>query len=135
MRSSRHRSDSACESWSGQSECAIQYGTGPDTAWTRLPYARHHARVRVLPHIRRLDDQFGDFLVRIVCECGACREIQPQALARLVGWKMTLTGLAMRMRCSRCGRKAAEVMAVAFSAGFHRIAHLAFPGRWGRGSG
>jgi hypothetical protein len=28
--------------------------------------------------------------VRVVCECGACREIQPQALARLVGWKITL---------------------------------------------
>jgi len=21
-------------------------------------------------------DRFGDFLVRVVCECGACREIQ-----------------------------------------------------------
>jgi hypothetical protein len=25
----------------------------------------------------RLDDCFGDFLVRVVCECGACREITP----------------------------------------------------------
>jgi hypothetical protein len=33
--------------------------------------------VRVLPHIKRLDDRFGDFLVHVVCECGACREIQP----------------------------------------------------------
>jgi hypothetical protein len=39
--------------------------------------------------------QFGDFLVRVVCECGACREIQQQALARLVGWKMTLKELAL----------------------------------------
>jgi hypothetical protein len=36
--------------------------------------------VRVLPHIKRLEDCFGEFLVRVVCECGACREIQPQAL-------------------------------------------------------
>jgi len=36
-----------------------------------------------------------------------------QALARLVGWKMTLKELALRMRCSRCGLKAAEVVAVA----------------------
>ena len=43
--------------------------------------------------------------MRVVCECGACREIQPQALARLVGWKMTLKELALRMRCSRCGRR------------------------------
>jgi len=69
--------------------------------------------VRVLTHIKRLDDCFGDFLVRVVCECGACREIQPQAIARLVGWKVTLRELALRMRCSRCGKKAAEVVAVA----------------------
>jgi hypothetical protein len=69
--------------------------------------------MRVLSHIKKLDDCFGDFLVRVVCECGSCREIQPQALARLVGWKMTLKELAPRMRCSSCGRKAAEVVAVA----------------------
>jgi hypothetical protein len=40
--------------------------------------------------IKRLDDCFGDFLVRVVCECGACREIQPQALARLVGSTLPL---------------------------------------------
>jgi len=72
-----------------------------------------HAPVRVLPHIKRLDDCFGDFLVRVVCECGAVREIPPQSLARLVGWRMSLKGLALRMRCSRCGKKAAEVVAVA----------------------
>ena len=77
-----------------------------------IPGSQHHARVRVLPHIKRLDDCFGDFLVRVLCECGACREIQPQALARLVGWKVTLRELALRMRCSRCGKKAAEVVAV-----------------------
>jgi len=43
--------------------------------------APHHVCVRVLAHIKRLDDCFGDFLVRVVCKCGACREIQPQALA------------------------------------------------------
>ena len=73
----------------------------------------HHTPVRVLPHIKKLDDCFGDFLVRVVCDCGACREIEPEALARLVGWKITLREPALRMRCSRCGRKAAEVVAVA----------------------
>jgi len=67
----------------------------------------------VLPHIKRLDDCFGQFLVPVVCDCGSCPEIEPEALARLVGWKMTLKELALRMRCSRCGKKAAEVMAVA----------------------
>lgn len=47
-----------------------------------LASADHHLAVRVLPQIKRLDGCFGDFLVRVVCECGACREIQPQALAR-----------------------------------------------------
>ena len=69
--------------------------------------------MRVLTHIKRLDDCFGQFLVRVVCDCGACREIEPEALARLVGWSTTLKALAPRMRCSRCGRKAAEVVAVA----------------------
>ena len=39
----------------------------------------HHARVRVLTHIKKLDDCFGDFLVRVVCECGAAVQDQ-QAL-------------------------------------------------------
>jgi len=33
--------------------------------------------VRVLAHIKELDDCFGQFLVRVVCVCGACREIEP----------------------------------------------------------
>jgi len=55
--------------------------------------------VRVLAHIKKLDDCFGQFLVRVACDCGACREIEPEALARLVGWSVTLKELALRMRC------------------------------------
>jgi hypothetical protein len=33
----------------------------------------HHTRVRVLPHIKKLDDCFGQFLVRVNCACGAVR--------------------------------------------------------------
>jgi hypothetical protein len=69
--------------------------------------------VRVLTHIKKLDDCFVQFLVRLSCVCGTVREIEPEALARLVGWKVTLKELAQRMRCSRCGRRAAEVVAVA----------------------
>ena len=36
----------------------------------------------------------GQFLVRVVCDCGAVREIKPEALARLVGWKVTRKELA-----------------------------------------
>jgi hypothetical protein len=78
-----------------------------------LGRASHHAPVRVLPHIKRLDDAFGDFLVRVSCPCGASRHIEPEALARIAGRSVTLTALAQRMRCSSCGKKAAEVVAVA----------------------
>ena len=75
---------------------------------------RHqHSHVRVLPHIKRLDDALGDFIVRVTCPCGASRHIEPEALARIAGRSVTLAALAQRMRCSLCGRKVAEVVAVA----------------------
>jgi hypothetical protein len=59
----------------------------------------------VLTHIKKLDDCFGQLLVRVSCVCGASRHIEPEALARLVGRKMTLKALAPWLRCSRCGKK------------------------------
>jgi hypothetical protein len=56
--------------------------------------------VRVLPHIRKLDDCLGDFLVRVTCRCGTSRHIKPEALARIAGKSATLTALAIWMRCS-----------------------------------
>jgi hypothetical protein len=50
--------------------------------------------VRVLTHIKRLDDALGDFLVRISCPCGASRHIDPEALARIVGRSATLAAPA-----------------------------------------
>ena len=50
------------------------------------PYARAH---------QELDDCFGQVLVRVVCECGAVRHIEPEALARLVGWSTSLKELAL----------------------------------------
>jgi hypothetical protein len=78
-----------------------------------LATAPHHAPVRVLPHIKKLDDCFGDFLVRVSCPCGVSRHIEPEALARIAGRSATFAALAARMRCSQCGRKVAEVVAVA----------------------
>jgi hypothetical protein len=51
----------------------------------RPSFGQHHARVRVPTHIRKLDDAFGQFPVRVICDCSACRVIDPEALARLVG--------------------------------------------------
>jgi hypothetical protein len=72
-----------------------------------------HPLERVLPHIKQLDDALGDFIVRVTCPCGASRHIEPEALARIVGRSATLAALAQRMRCSLCGRRVADVVAVA----------------------
>jgi hypothetical protein len=69
--------------------------------------------VRVLPHITKLNECFGQFLVRVSCTCGASRHIEPAFLARLVGPTATLESLAARLRCSHCGKKAAGVVAIA----------------------
>jgi len=77
------------------------------------PPGPHHAPVRVLPHIKRLDECFGDSLVRVTCPCGTSRHIEPEALARIAGRSVALAALASRMRCAQCGKKVAEVVAVA----------------------
>jgi hypothetical protein len=41
--------------------------------------------VRVLPHIKKLDDALGDLIVRVTCPCGASRHIEPEALPRIAG--------------------------------------------------
>jgi hypothetical protein len=43
----------------------------------------------VLHHIKRLDDCFGDFLVRVTCPCGTSRHIEPEALARIAERSVT----------------------------------------------
>jgi hypothetical protein len=66
---------------------------------------QHHEPVRVLHHIKTLDDCVGDFLVRVSCPCGASRHIEPEVLARIAGRSLTLAQFATRMRCSQCGKK------------------------------
>ena len=60
----------------------------------------------VLPHIKKLDDAVGHFLVQITCKCGAQRIADPEALARLCGASATLEAVGRRMRCRSAGRKA-----------------------------
>ena len=48
-------------------------------AWTLAPVVRTIC-VRVLRHIKELDDCFGQFLVSVICDCGPCREIEPEVL-------------------------------------------------------
>jgi len=72
------------------------------------------AQWRVLAHIRKLDDCFGQFLVRVTAIAVRCVRSSQKPLARLVGWSMTLEELAQRMRCSqlrqesRGGRSSSE---------------------------
>ena len=66
-----------------------------------------------LRHIRKLDDALGHFLVQITRRCGARRIAEPQALARLWGASATLEAVGRRLRCSKCGAKGAEVVAIA----------------------
>jgi hypothetical protein len=74
---------------------------------------QHHAPVRVLPHIKRFDDSFGDFPRTRHLPLWASRHIEPEALARIAGRSVTLAALSQRMRCLQCGKKIAEVVAVA----------------------
>jgi hypothetical protein len=74
---------------------------------------QHHAPSRVLPHIKRLDDALGDFIVRVTCPCG---HIPPHRAGSARADRLrsaTLAQLATRMRCSQCGKKVAKVVAVA----------------------
>ncbi len=62
--------------------------------------------MRELRDVKKLEDRFGQFLVRVKCpDCGGSRDIPAEALARLVGWSASLESLAPRLRCSRCGAK------------------------------
>jgi hypothetical protein len=65
-----------------------------------------------LPHIKKLDDALGHFLVQIQCSCGMRRVAEPEALARLCGPAATLVAIGKRMRCSKCGTKGAQVTAI-----------------------
>jgi len=76
-------------------------------------FAARSRGMGVLRHIEKLDDALGHFLVQITCKCGAQRIAEPEALARLCGPSATLEAVSRRMRCSKCGKKDAEVVAIA----------------------
>jgi hypothetical protein len=59
--------------------------------------------VRVSAPIKKLNDAFADFSLRIRCKkCRHERITEPHALARIAGWETELKALEMRMRCSHC---------------------------------
>jgi len=64
----------------------------------------------VLPHIKKLDDAPGHFLVQITCRRGAQPTAEPEVLVRLCGSSAILDAAGRRMRGSKCGTKNAEVL-------------------------
>jgi hypothetical protein len=60
--------------------------------------------------VTRLNDRFGDYVINVQCrKCKHSREIDPHALAKLVGWEAELEKLADRFRCSKCHAKSVDL--------------------------
>jgi hypothetical protein len=70
-----------------------------------LACRQRHSTLRVPPHIEKRDDCFGQFLVRVICDCGGCREIEAEALDRS-GRLASKAEAARASGCSIWGYKA-----------------------------
>jgi hypothetical protein len=63
--------------------------------------------------VEKLSDEFGQYLLLLECACcGHKRQANPQTLARVFGWDMTLETVATRLRCSKCGKRQCSARAV-----------------------
>jgi DNA-directed RNA polymerase subunit RPC12/RpoP len=61
--------------------------------------------------VKKLSDQFGDYTLIVRCtKCTHRRVMDPQALARLVGWDTPVEKFATRLRCSNCGSTGPELL-------------------------
>ncbi len=69
--------------------------------------------MRRLDHIKKLSDEGGiGWLVDVRCKCGRSGWKKPEALAQKAGWDATLESLQQRLRCTKCGQKGMEVVAI-----------------------
>jgi hypothetical protein len=66
-----------------------------------------HARVRVLHHIRKLDDALGHFLVQISCKCGMRHIAEPKHLHDFVAAQQL-----SRLSASACDARSAAPKAL-----------------------
>ena len=55
--------------------------------------------------IKKLSDNFGQYVLTLKCACGHARTARPSTLAALAGWDAVLDVIVKRMRCSRCGKR------------------------------
>ena len=86
----------------------IQYSTRSDTGWTpQVPYRDNPRMIPLRPalSIKKLSDNFGQYVLTLKCHCGHSRITRPDALARFMGWDAELEHVVKRMRCSRCGER------------------------------
>jgi hypothetical protein len=67
---------------------------------------------RRLPFIKKLSDNFGNFVMRVECKCGHLRDVQTAFLEKLAGRDCTLEKLTGLLRCSKCQAKNPEVYAI-----------------------
>lgn len=60
--------------------------------------------------IDKLSDHAGTYVICVACEkCGHAREMDPQSLANILGWNVTLKQACTRLRCSKCESRAVAV--------------------------
>ncbi len=60
--------------------------------------------------IHKLSDHSGLYVICLTCQkCRHEREVQPRALANILGWDTTLKQAATRLRCSKCQGRAVTV--------------------------
>lgn len=65
--------------------------------------------------IDRLSDHSGAYLICVTCtRCRHSREMDPRALANILGWEATLRQACARLRCSKCQARNVAVE-IAFS--------------------
>jgi ssDNA-binding Zn-finger/Zn-ribbon topoisomerase 1 len=60
--------------------------------------------------IDKLSDHSGAYVICVSCgKCRHEREIEPRALANILGWNTTLKQACLRLRCSKCQARQVKV--------------------------
>jgi hypothetical protein len=68
--------------------------------------------VRVLAHIKKLDDCFGNFLVRVTCNAARFARSRRRHWHAWSAGQCPSSSSRSGMRCSQCGARSAEIVAV-----------------------
>ena len=103
--------DAPDESRSGSPGAHIQYRRVCRTEWTRGPRAKKMDGMPLpATAITRLSDHAGAYVIHVTCaRCRHAREVEPRALANILGWNSTLQQACARLRCSKCQAREVNV--------------------------